>query len=381
MTRAAGGRPLRVLYISPHAELGGAERVTLDLVELHDRRAVEASVCFLRDGPLVRRCRDELGVPTHLVPAPRLRRFVQATRAVQTIADIIVAGNFDLVHSAMAWGHLYGGRAARRARRPAVWFQHVGASWTSGLEAAAALVKARTILANSAFTAARQARVNPRRIPVTVVHPGTRLPAEPRAVRRARGRTALGIRKDEFAVGIVARLQTGKGQDVVIRAAASLLRARRHARLFVVGDALFGLDAAYAASLTALADTLGIRDRVVFTGFRDDVADCLAALDLAVHASTVPESFGLALIEAMAAGTALVAAEGGAVREIIAPGENAVLVSPGDHETLATALLALCDDPDHRAALAAAGERTARERFGAKRMTRSLENLYRTLVT
>jgi glycosyltransferase involved in cell wall biosynthesis len=341
---------------------------------------VEPSVCFLHDGPLVGQCRDRLGLPTYTVNAPPLRNVLQRRRAVRTIADLIEAGSVDLVHSAMAWGHLYGGKAARKAGRPAVWFQHVGASWGSTIEAWASFVPARAIIVNSEFTASGQRRVNPRRAKVEVIHPGTRIPAEPRAVRRARGREALGIASDEFAVGIAARLQSWKGQDVVIRAAASLCRARQPARLFIIGDALFGLEADYAASLPRLAVELGIHERVTFTGFRDDVPDCLAALDVAIHASTSPEPFGLGLIEAMAAGTALVAADGGAVREITTPGVDAIVTPPGDHEALATALLALCDDPERRQSLAAEGASTARERFDAVEMTLKVEELYQSLV-
>jgi glycosyltransferase involved in cell wall biosynthesis len=369
-----------VLYVSPHAELGGAERVTLDLVELHAREVVEPSVCFLADGPLVSQCRDRIGVPTYVVPAPSLRSFGAARRTVRIIADLVRAGDVDLVHSCMAWGHCYGGRAARRARRPAVWFQHVGASWRSPVEAAAALIKARGIIVNSEYTANGQRRVNPRRVPLTVVHPGTRIPTAPRPTRRARGRAALGLTEEEFAVGMAARLQPGKGHEVFLGAVASLCHARDHARAFVIGDALFGMDREYASSLPRLAESLGIRQRVRFTGFREDVSDCLAGLDVVVQPSVSPESFGLAAIEGMAAGTAVVASDAGAAREIVEPGINGLLTPPGDHEALATALLHLCDDAEARDALAAAGERTAYDRFDAVEMTLKVEELYQSLV-
>ena len=381
MTRSSGGanRPLRVMYISPQADLGGAERVTLDLIALHNRAVVEPSICFLRDGPLVLHCREILGVPTHLVHAASAKRYFAGRATVRTLSELIRSSGTELVHSAMAWGHLFGGRAARKARRPAVWFQHVGAAWSIRIEVWASLVKSAGIIAHSEFTATGQRRVNPRQVPIHVVHPGTRLSDEPYDERRARARLALGIGDDEFAVGIAARLQPWKGQDVVIRAAASLLHARNHARLFVIGDALFGLNKSYAASLPDLARRLGIAERVTMTGHRTDVLDLLSGLDLAIHASTTPEPFGLGLIEAMAAGTALVAADGGAAREIVTPGEDGLLVPPGDHEALATAMLALCDDRERRTRLARAGERTARDRFGADQMTRIVEDLYQAI--
>lgn len=378
--RGGASNALRVLYVSPHADLGGAERVTLDLVAMHDRGRVEPSVCFLRDGPLVIHCREVLGVNTFVVPAPPLRRYFAGRRTVRTIADFIRAGHVDLVHSAMAWGHVYGGRAARRAHVPAVWFQHVGASWSSSVERWAAFVKSAAIITNSEYTAVGQRKVNPRRARVEVIHPGTRMPHRGYAQRRAAARQALGIADDEFAVGIAARLQPWKGQDVVIRAAASLLHARNHARLFVIGDALFGLDKEYAASLPKLAQDLAISDRVTMTGFRPDVLDVLAGLDVAIHASVTPEPFGLGLIEAMAAGTALIAADAGAAREIVTPGVDGLLTPPGDHEALATAMLALCDDPDRRARLANAGYRTAKDRFDAAEMTLKVEDLYEAVA-
>jgi glycosyltransferase involved in cell wall biosynthesis len=370
---------LRVLYVSPHAAMGGAERVTLDLLTLHDRAAVEPSVCFLEKGPLVDTCRA-LGVPTFVVEAPRLRRVFAVRRAVRALADIIRSHGIQLVHSAMAWGHCFGGRAAAQARQRAVWFQHTGATWGSMLDVRAALVRADAILANSDFTAAVQHRVNPRRIPIHTVHPGTRLPVTAREVRRSRGRASLGIGEGEFAVGIVARLQPWKGQHVLLRAAASLLHARDRARLFVIGDTLFGLDQDYPAALHALARDLAITERVVFAGFRNDVADCLAAMDIAVHASIEPEPFGLGLIEAMAAGTALVASRAGATPEIVTDGIDGLLVPPGDHEALAVALLALHDDPDRREALAEAGLATARERFDVHGMVSRMEGLYHRVV-
>jgi len=380
MTRPGGGaRPLRVLYVSPQAALGGAERVTLDLIALHDRSVVEPSICFLRDGPLVLHCRETLGVPTHLVTAPSAKRLMARRATVRTLSELIMSSGTDLVHSVMAWGHMFGGRAAGRAGKPAIWYQHTGASWSSRIEVWASLIKSAGIIANSEFTATGQRKVNPRGVPIRVVHPGTRLPDEPYADRRSRARLALGVGPDEFAVGIAARLQPWKGQDVVIRAAASLLHARRNARLFVIGDALFGFDKDYAQSLPALARELAIADRVTMTGFRPDVLDVLSGLDVAIHASRTPEPFGLGLIEAMAAGTALIAADAGAAREIVTPRENGLLTPPGDHEALATAMLMLCDDAETRTRLARAGEQTVRDQFDAEQMTRLVEDTYRAI--
>jgi glycosyltransferase involved in cell wall biosynthesis len=119
---------------------------------------------------------------------------------------------------------------------------------------------------------------------------------------------------------------------------------------------------------------------VRFVGGGHEVKDLISALDVAVQLPELPESFGLAVVEGMANGTAVVAADSGAVREIVEPGVTALLVPPGDDETLATALLALHDDPERRRSLAAAGAEAARARFDMLKTTRRLEQIYRDVL-
>ena len=367
---------MRVVYVSPHATRGGAERVTMDLVTLHRHSEVDPVVLFLRTGPLVEELR-RLGIQTEILVAPAMRNVLAAERTKRVLAQRLQALKPDLVHAVMAWGHGYGGAAAALAKIPAVWFQHDVPNFRRPESLLAALTPARRILANSALTANAQHRFNPRRIRIEVVHPGTRLPKEPRQVRRRRGRAGLGFGDSEFVVGMVARLARGKGHPTLLHAFKSVYAARKDARLVIAGGTPFGLDPGYPVELERLAASLGIADRVRFTGHTEAGTDVISALDAVVHVPDGPESFGLAVIEAMAAGTAVVAADAGAVREIVEPGVTAMLVAPGDHESLATALLALHDDPGFRERMAEAGEGAARTHFDATEMTRRVEAIYR----
>ena len=365
--------------MSPHAHLGGAERVTMDLVALHDRAAVEPALIFLAPGPLVEQARA-LGIEAEVLVAPRLRHVLAARACRRALAARFKAMRADLVHGIMAWGHAFAGPAARRAGIPEVWFQHMVPVRGQGLDLLAALTPTSCVLVNSAFTAAGERRVTPWPRQLEIVRPGVRISSEPLDERRRRGRAALGLGDADFAVGIVARLQRWKGQHVVIQAFATLAHARSRSRLFVIGGPLFGLEPDYPEELQRLAGTLGIADRVVLTGHRDDVPDCLAAMDIAVHASLRPEPFGLALVEAMEAGTPLVAADAGAVREVVTAGLNGLLVPPGDPEILATALLALQHDPGRRSRMAAEGLVTVREHFDAAQVARRVEAIYEAVL-
>ncbi len=370
---------MKVAYVSPHAARGGAERVTMDLLALHDRASVEPIVFFLRDGPLVAEARA-LGIQVEVFRTPRMRYVLSAERAKRTLAFRLSERHVDLVHGVMSWGHDYAGAAAGIAKIPAVWFQHDVPNWKSPINWLAALTPARRVFANSEWTASGLRRFNPRRVKIEIVHPGTRIPTEPRAARAARGRAAVGARDGEFLVGIVARLARPKGHRMLFQAAASLCNARPDARIIVAGESLFGLDPEYPRELQQLARDLGIADKVRFIGGAQDVGDVLSALDVAVHLPELPESFGLAVVEGMANGAAVVAADNGAVREIVEPGATAFLVPPGDHEALAAQLLALHDDPERRRAVAAAGEAAARERFDILKTTKHIEQIYRDVL-
>jgi glycosyltransferase involved in cell wall biosynthesis len=366
---------MRVVYVLPHATRGGAERITMDLLAMHDRRVVEPAAIFLEEGPLVAEA-HALGVPAQVFRVPRMRNVLGAMQAKRVLASRLATLRADLVHGVMAWGHAYGGAAARIARIPAVWFQHDVPNWRVPVNLLAALTRARRILVNSALTANAQRRFNPRRVKIEIVHPGTRIPAEPRQARRARGRAALGRGGDAFLIGMVARLARGKGHATLLHAARSVCSARPDAAVVIAGEALFGLDADYPEELRHLVAALGLADRVQFAGGALDASDVISALDVAVHVPDGPESYGLAVVEGMAAGTAVVAGDSGAVREVVVPGETAILIPPGDHEALATALLALHDDPARRERMALAAAEAASERFDMRTTARRVEKIY-----
>jgi glycosyltransferase involved in cell wall biosynthesis len=178
--------------------------------------------------------------------------------------------------------------------------------------------------------------------------------------RRAQVRASWGAGPEDFVVGAVARLHPSKDHGTLLRAFAGLRRRRPEARLVLVGDGpRRGRLEALAARLFASASPGAVR----FVGERAADAALYAALDAAVL-STRREGFGLAALEAMAAGRPVVATRVGALPEIVRHGETGFLVAPRAAGELADALERLAADPALREALGrrsrdAAGERTA----------------------
>ena len=144
------------------------------------------------------------------------------------------------------------------------------------------------------------------------------------------------------------------------------------------GGALFG-EEDQERSLLDLVEALGIGDRVDFTGHVDDVAAELATLDVVVHASTIPEPFGQVVIEAMAAGVPIIAADAGGPAEVVTDGVDGLLVAMGDVDALAGALTRMAGDPELRDRLADAGRVTAAA-FAPDVIAGSVEDVYRQVL-
>src|SRR5437773_6269313 len=169
-------------------------------------------------------------------------------------------------------------------------------------------------------------------------------------------------------IGLVGTLAKWKGHDVFLRAFAMLPRDLP-VRGYIIGGPVYQTGASQwrLQDLKQQAAELGILDRIGFTGFVLRPADAMRALDIVVHASTQPEPFGLVIIEAMACGRALVASYAGGASEIIRAGANALPHTPGDVNALAALMSKLVHDSSLREKLGQAGRKTAEEYFHRQR--------------
>lgn len=182
-------------------------------------------------------------------------------------------------------------------------------------------------------------------------------------------------------VGLVATMGRWKGHEVFLDAVAAL-PADAGVRAYVVGGGIYRTAGSEvdADALRRRAAERGIADRVGFTGFVDEPAAAMRALDVVVHASTQPEPFGLVIAEGMACGRAVIASAAGGAGEIVTPGWDALAVQPGDAAGLSRAILQLAADPSLRARLARAGHETALRRFDRARLAAEVAPLYRALA-
>ena len=192
-------------------------------------------------------------------------------------------------------------------------------------------------------------------------------------------RREFGIPDDAPVVGIVGHVQEWKGQLLVAEAVARARRSIPALRCLIVGG-IHRFGAAYGEALKERIARPDLAGHVVLTGARQDVADCLDAMDVAIHSSTRPEPFGRVMIEAMALGCPLVAPREGGPVVIIADGETGFLVAPRDSNALAEGIEKLVADPALRTRMG----RAARERldtvFDIRHHVRIMQELFDELL-
>lgn len=186
---------------------------------------------------------------------------------------------------------------------------------------------------------------------------------------RNRIRNEFGIGDGEFLIGTFGNFFPTKGHRFLLDAVSVLIERYSNIRLFFVGG---GGEQAGLAEYVAKA---GLGDRVIFAGFRNDVAACMKTCDLVVHPS-LSEAFCQVLIETMSVGTPLISTDVGGAREVIEHGVTGTLVPAADSDALMQAVETAINDPARSAAMAEAGQRFVRCTFTLERMIDEQYELY-----
>jgi glycosyltransferase involved in cell wall biosynthesis len=334
-----------VVLVMPLAEQRGGAELALSHLLQHGRAlGVRWHLVFFEDGPMVRQARD-LNVDAEVIPSGRLRQPLRMWRCIRRIAAVARRVQAVAIFGWMPKAQLYGGPAAMLAGVPAVWFQHVIASWRSSIDVLASLLPARNVLTCSRAAARAQERLWPRR-DTRVVYPpvdldhfdSTSLPS-PAELRRE-----LGLPLEGPLIGIVGRLQWWKGFHVLIDAMPRILKSHPNAHCVLVGGE-HAMEPEYPNLLRERIASLGLSGRVSMVGLQNNPARWMAAMDVVVHASD-REPFGMVVIEAMALGKPVVASDSAGPTEIITAGVNGLLTRFGDANALAAAVLRYLDDPN-----------------------------------
>lgn len=356
----------RVLQLLATGGNGGAQESYTGLLLRLDRARYDVRAVSLSAGSAVQRLR-RLGVTVDVIDE------AGDEAAVRELAAYLRRNEIDLVHSHMFRAEILGTRASVAAGTPVI-MATVHSSRVRSKDDIASLALLtkhmdRLIIPSSSIVA--KVRAEGRDTRYSVIPSGVDLDRFATAVAPCGLRREIGMPSDGLLIGVVARLEREKGHRYLVEAMPRIVAASPVAWLVIVGDgSLAGELRERAAALPAPA-----RDRVVFTGRRDDVAAVTADLDVAVLPS-LREAQGISLLEAMARRRPVVASAVGGIPEVITDGVDGLLVPPGDPQALAAAVTRLLADPVLRRHLGDAGHRTVAERFSIDAQVRRVEAVY-----
>lgn len=186
-------------------------------------------------------------------------------------------------------------------------------------------------------------------------------------------RQTLGLGKDDFVIGTVARLVPDKGLDCFLRMAAEILRVRPEVRFLVVGEGPL------RQSLERQVSEFNIADSVTFLGHRGDVPALMEIIDLFVL-PTRREGFGMVFAEAMAMGKAVIGSRIRPVAEVVEDNISGYLVPMTDHKEFAKRALELLVNSEKRLSFGRAGRKRVEKFFNEEMMCETIERHYRSLM-
>lgn len=209
----------------------------------------------------------------------------------------------------------------------------------------------------------------------TTVHDAIDLERFPAGAAPPGLRAELGIPGGAGVVGFFGRLIPWKGVLELVEIACVVIAERSDTHVAIVGDVSDG-PPEYVERVRRRISDHGLGDRVHLLGFRDDLPALYRLCDVVAHTSIRPEPFGMVVIEAMASGTPVVAADEGGPREIVRDGVDGYLADPTDGRAFAERLLRLLGDEELRARMGREARRRVEARFSKERYAQEVVEVY-----
>lgn len=359
---------MRILQVCSVTTFGGGERHLADLSHALARLGHEVYAASVPGSPLW----DELSfLPRGSTLALSRRNYV---KNLTGLVGFVRAQGIEIVHAHAARDYHLAALAVRLASRGRLVLTRHALFPLKGINRHLLGGAGRVIAVSRAVAESLRRSGVFESSKITVVHNGidTDRFARPAADAGAR------VGDSPVLVGTVGHLAPIKGLDVFVRAAALVCARRRGVKFVVIGEDK-SPQMGYRKSLESLVAELGLGGSVAMPGWQDDMPGALSSLTLFVSAAR-SEPFGLAIVEAMAAGLPVVAAASEGASEIIEDGLTGKLVPLGDPESLAEAIDGLLDDPSERARLGRNALLAARRRYSLARMASDTEQVYREVL-
>lgn len=369
---------LNVVHVCDHlgwpgSRMHGVKRLFAWMLPRFDAERFNVSLVSLRQRDLSQDTLEELGVQVTYLGR---HKFDPGTYGA--LLRVLQQSHADVVHLHGYGATTFGRLCAWRLGIPSVLHEHANHRDTPWFQKLAdGMLAGHTDLAIAVSASTAEFTIRARRVPpdrTKVVYLGAPLdefarPHSPRDVALAR--EALGVPPGAIAIGTVTRLMPSKGNQYFVGAAALMRDRVPTARFFIIGEGEL------QPELEAQARSLGLGDRLVFSGFQRDIAQVLTALDIVVFPS-LWEGTPLTAFEALAMGKPIVATDADGLLDVLTDRHDALIVPKRDAARLAAAIAELIETPQFAERLAAQARQTG-ARYDLDLFVRKMERLYEIL--
>jgi glycosyltransferase involved in cell wall biosynthesis len=380
--------PIRIALVIARLNIGGPATHVIELAAGLPRGAFEVR---LFTGQVGRGERDmhylaeAMGVVPEVLPEFSPQLGIKDAAALWRLTNIFRDWKPEVVHTHTAKAGALGRVAARMTGVPAIvhtFHGHVLSGYFPPLiemgfrviEQSLALVTDQIVTLSPRLKRDLVAmRIAPAE-KVSVIPLGMNLEAlKVSSARRNELRNEIGVGVDESLIGIVGRLVPIKDHATFLAAAAGMVHSDDRVRFLVVGDGPL------RETLVARASEMGLAEKINFLGWRQDMAQVYAALDI-LALSSRNEGTPVVILEAMAARIPVVATAVGGVSDIVRDRETGWLVPAEDPQALMDAWKIVLADPTETGRITARAQDEVRAQFGSARMIADISDLYTRLV-
>lgn len=364
---------MSILHVVESLERGGLERVVVDLATEQKALGRDVAVCCLFRRGILADELEALGIAVYVIG--KSKGFDLG--AVMRLRKLMRKLGADIIHTHNAVANYYSALACLfNTRLRLVNTRHgMGETNANGKKEKLyriSLMRTSAVVAVCAHAANRffSNDLVPERL-LNVVHNGIRVEkfAEVGPESRERIRSSLGISRDALVVGTVGRLNWAKDHAMLVESFAALERSRSD-RLVIVGGGEL------RDKLDAHVARLGLEEQVMFLGDRSDIPELLAAFDIFALTS-VTEGYSIALLEAAAAGLAMVVSDVGGNSEIVHHELTGLLVEPRTVDAFASVLRLLATDSNARLRLGHGAAQWAQRNASLGSMVRAYDFAYK----
>ena len=368
---------IKVLNILSDSNIGGAGRLLVNYLRNFDRTKFDVAVVLPKDSDL-KPCVEETGFPVFEIEHGVDKSFDM--KAVREVMAIIKKWQPDVVHTHSSF---YGKLAAYLCRTPARFYTRHSAfpqpkklttfpgkqinGFINGTLSTHIVAVAQAAMDNLTDTG-----VKPEKI--TVIINGVDEVRRTTNEEQAELKRSLGIGDETFVCGISARLESYKGHSYLLRSAKTVTEKHPDTVFLIIGGGTC------EAELRQQAADLGITDKVIFTGFVDDVAPYYNIMDLNLNCSIGTETSSLALSEGFSLNVPAVASDYGGNPYMVTDGVNGFIVPERDPDAMAEKINLLIEDRELLGRLSVGAREMYEKKFTAAVMTRQLEALYEKAV-